>query len=109
MVSPVSPKGKIYGEEEARASSLLKLLETKYPKLLSDLSDEEIHALTILDTWASETNNKILRKFTKSFLEHRVSKHRLGRREIALAVTLGSSGEVGRRPRSIKDLFSGLR
>jgi len=107
--NPQFPKGKgVMGEEEARAQSLLDLLEPEKAQLKSDLDDEEIHYLAMLRTWAKELDIKTLDDFCNNFMELRVSRNRMGRREIVFALSL-----VGERIRggvkSIKDLFSGLR
>jgi len=50
-----------------------------------------------------------LKDFANNFLKLRVSKERMGRREIVIIASAG--GEIGerRRFRSLRDLFAGLR
>lgn len=108
MPKPSFPKGKVMGEEEARAQSLLELLEKEKPELLSDLNDEEIHYLALLKTWADQTNCKILEKFCNNFMHLRVSRNRMGRREIVFAVSHIFERMKG-GAKTIKDLFAGIR
>mgnify|MGYP001139987361 CR=1 FL=1 len=108
MPKPTFPKGKVMGEEEARAQSLLELLEKTKPELLSDLNDEEILYLALLKTWAKQVNCKILDDFCNNFMNLRVSRNRMGRREIVFAVSLIAERLKG-APRTIKDLFAGIR
>lgn len=108
MPKPQFPKGKVMGEEEARAQSLLELLEKTKPELLSDLNDEEIHYMALLLTWAKQIKCKILVEFCNNFMNLRVSRNRMGRREIVFAVSLVAERMRG-KPKTIKDLFAGIR
>jgi len=109
MPSP-KPTDKIYGTEEAIAQGLLRLWESKNFKIHSDLDDEEILNLSLLYSLGDTTGVKNINKFCDNFLQLRVSRFRLGRREI---VTIGSASGADsgdrKKARSIKDLFSGLR
>jgi hypothetical protein len=105
---PVSPTEKVYGTEEALAKGILNLLHTKDTKTFSDLDDEEILNLSLLYTWADLIKDNALKKFCDNFLELRVSRFRLGRREIVSIASF--TGEPERRKiKGIKDLFAGFR
>jgi hypothetical protein len=104
----VSPTEKVYGTEEALAKGILELLKETKTKILSDLDDEEILNLSLLYTWADEINCKALKNFCDTFLQLRVSRFRLGRREIVGIASF--AGEPDRKKvKSIKDLFAGFR
>jgi hypothetical protein len=104
----VSPTEKVYGTEEALAKGILELLKSGKTKILSDLDDEEILNLSLLYTWAEEIKCNTLKKFCDNFLLLRVSRFRLGRREIVGIASY--SGEPDRKKvKSIKDLFAGIR
>jgi len=100
-------------QEEALAKSLLKISEVDpkdIPKIISEVDDPEIFSLSALYTLGEELGIDALKEFCDNFLLLRISKHRLGRREIAITVGLASAGGGGGwRPKSIRDLFSGLR
>jgi len=109
MPEPQFPKGKgVMGEEEARAQSLLDLLDKTKPELKSDLSDEEIHYLALLKTWAKQTDCKIIDDFCDNFMTLRVSRNRMGRREIVFALSLIGE-KIRGAPKTIRDLFAGIR
>jgi len=101
-------KDRPLGQEEALAKSLLELTQPEKIELFSDLNDEEIIALSALLTWGKELKIKVLKTFVQQFLRLRVSRYRLGRREIALTVGM-AGGSVGVKPKSVKDLFAGLK
>jgi len=98
----------VYGTEEALAKGILDLLKSEKTKILSDLDDEEILNLSLLYSWAEITKCDAIKKFCDNFLQLRVSRFRLGRREIVSVASY--TGEPDRKKvRSIKDLFAGIR
>jgi hypothetical protein len=104
----ISPTEKVYGTEEALAKGILDLLKSDKSKILSDLDDEEILNLSLLYTWAEVIDCSALKKFCDNFLQLRISRFRLGRREIVGIASY--SGEPERKKiKSIKDLFAGIR
>ena len=104
----VSPTEKVYGTEEALAKGILDLLKSTNKKILSDLDDEEILNLSLLYSWAEQIKCNALTKFCDNFLQLRISRFRLGRREIVNIASF--SGDPDRKKvKSIKDLFSGMR
>jgi len=107
----VEPESDVFGKEEALAKISMELLKTqKYKKILSDLSIDEINALVTLKTIAKIINSDLIENIIDEFLELRVSKDRLGRREIlSFALSFGLEGEVRGRSRGIGSLFSGLK
>lgn len=95
--------------EEALAKVSMILAETKNPKILSDFSEQEIGYMTALRTMAEEYDIKILRTLTDNIAQYRVSKLRMGRKEI-----LEIASEVRRVPErmlrgGMRSLFSGFR
>jgi len=104
----VSPTEKVYGTEEALAKGILDLLKTGKPKILSDLDDEEILNLSLLYTLAEDIKCDTIKKFCDNFLLLRISRFRLGRREITSIASFTGEPER-RRVKSIKDLFAGIR
>jgi hypothetical protein len=101
------------GQEEALAKTLLKLTEVPPEDLVKTITqvreDEELFYLSALYTWAKETNMSTLKDFCDNFLLLRISSERQGRKELALTVALAGSGGLSIRPKSFKDVFSGLR
>jgi len=83
---------KVEDESVAQAKLIQSLLPKDWLKGMSELTDEEIFALTLLYTWSEYTKVKIIKYICDTFLLLRLSKFRLGRREIALVVSILSAG-----------------
>jgi hypothetical protein len=106
--TPTSPTEKAYGQEEAVAKGILDLLKTEKKKIFSDLDDNEILNLSLLFSWGEQIDSKVIKNICNNFLELRVSKFRLGRREIINVASY--TGEPERkRVKTLKDLFTGIR
>lgn len=103
---------RVLGQEEAQAQALLELMEIQDQKTksLSDLTLQEIGTLALLQTLYQRTKINEIGDFVELYCQFKVSRDRLGRREITNAITLGGLGVDDRRKKnSIKDLFSGIR
>jgi len=103
---------RVIGQEEAMAIGIQELLETRDNKIktLSDLDDVEIGTLALLSVIGKSMKIKEIVNFVEEFCQFRVSRYRLGRREVKDVVTYGGTGgEDSRRKKSIKDLFGGMR
>lgn len=100
------------GTEEAMATGIVEMLETKSDKVktLSDLNEEEIGFMALLETMGKRMKINVLNEFVDNFCQFRVSRHRMGRKEIGNIIAFAGGGAEDRtRRRSIKDLFSGIR
>lgn len=100
------------GTEEAMAAAIVEMLNTDEfkTKTLSDLDDEEIGFMALLETIGEKLKLKEISDFVDNFCQFRVSRFRLGRREMSHIVSAaGMSWEDRTRRRGMKDLFSGLR
>lgn len=100
------------GTEEAMASAIVEMLETNEhkTKTLSDLDDEEIGYMALLETIGNKLKVNEIQFFVDNFCQFRVSRGRLGRREMCNIVAVaGGSYEDRMRKKGIKDLFSGIR
>jgi len=107
----IEPESEVFGKDEAFARISMELLKTdKYKKILSDLELDEINAIISLLAIGRIVKSDILEKIVNDFLELRVSKDRLGRKEI-LSFALASTYESGglRAKSGISSLFSGLK
>jgi hypothetical protein len=83
------------------------LLKTNKPKIFSDLDENHVLNLSVLYSWADVASVDAIKKICDNFCMLRVSRFRLGRREIIAVAS--SIGEPERRKvKSIKDLFSGI-
>lgn len=103
---------RVMGTEEATASGIIGMLgpEKQRDKILSDLNDEEIGVLTLLNTIGTKLKLDSIKEFCKNFCLYRISRFRMGRREMSGIITFaGISGEEKRKVRSIRDLFRGIR
>jgi len=108
MVKPAPMRERPIGQEEALAKTLLELMNPKVMEFFSEVDDEEILMISALKTWSKATGFKVLDEFCDNFLKLRVSKHRAGRREIALTIGLAGGG-VAPRAKGLRDLLSTLR
>ena len=103
---------RVYGQEEAMAQALLELMDIQGDKAksLTDLNDEEVGVLTLLQTMHDRIKIKEIGNFVDLYCKFKVSRSRLGRREIINAISFGGvQMEDKRRKGSIKDLFAGMR
>lgn len=101
-------KKMILGTEEAIAGLIQELLATNSPKTESDLNDEEIAFLAVLDTIGEKNKIDSLKRFCDNFCLYRVSRYRQGRRELVGIASWSAEGER-RKIKSIKDLFGGIK
>jgi len=103
---------RVLGQEEAMAEALLELMDIRDEKTrtLSDLNEEEIGVLTLLQTIYNRIKVKEIEDFVDLYCKFKVSRARLGRREIVNAISFGGIGfEEKRKKASIKDIFSGFK
>lgn len=104
---------RVLGQEEAMAQALLELMRTEPPyntKTMSDLDENEIGVLTLLQTMSKELKVDVLSDFVINYAQFKVSRARLGRTEIIKSITFGAmGGDERRKTKSIKDLFGGMR
>jgi hypothetical protein len=103
---------RVMGQEEALARAITEMMDVteQKKKLLSDLSEEECNVLTLLHVIGERLKVKEISRFAEEFCMYRVSRSRMGRREMVNVITfsgLPMSEMKGRK--SIKDLFSGIR
>lgn len=100
------------GTEEAQGRGIVEMLSPvrEKSKTLSDLDDEQVGVLSLLETIGDELGLDSITKFTEEFRQHRISRFRLGRREIGGILTFSGYGLAeGKKARSVRDLFAGLR
>lgn len=105
---------RLVGTEEAIARGILELLGTKDPtkvKMLSDLSDDEIGTLSLLTVIGDKLRIPEVKGFVEKFCQFRVSRFRLGRREMVnIASYTGLElGSERRRIRSLRELIPSIR
>lgn len=103
---------RLLGTEEAMARGIMELLEIKKDRIktLTDLNDEEIGFMALLQTMSTKLNVAVIGDFVDNFCRFRVSRFRLGRREMSNIIAYaGGTLEDKHRKRSVKDLFSGIR
>jgi len=102
----VEPEEDITTTEEAKAKGLMYLARTERPDLLTELDDNEIRTLTVIETLAEEFNVDLYRKVAKNFKNHRVSLQRKGRAEL-LTIAKGPLEET--RMSKLKEMIPFLR
>ena len=98
------------GTEEAIAMLIQELMKTDKPKVMTDLNDEEVGVLSLLSTIGENLKIKELKAFCKNFTLYRVSRFRMGRKEMVnIASWTGADVyQRKRKVRSVKDLFGGM-
>ena len=72
----------VISPDEAQAQAVILLSERKRPELMTELSDEEIKLLTIIEASGNYADNDVLLNVVKSFMLKRVSLNRKGVEEI---------------------------
>lgn len=101
---------RVLGQEEAMAQALLEMLDIQEDKIrtLSDLNEEEIGILSLLQTLSNRVKVREIDDFIRFYCQFKVSRIRLGRREIINAISIGSIGIDERKKRGgIRELFGG--
>lgn len=105
-------KHRVYGTEEALAQIFLELLNPSEENIhtISDITPEEVFGLTVLSSYADLFNSPLLKKWIINFLKYRISRLRIGRKELIL---LGSGIREfieGKDKSKVKfsDIFAGL-
>lgn len=101
---------RVLGQEEAMAQALLELMNIQEDKTrtLSDLNDEEVGVLSLLQTLGNRIKLNEINDFVRLYCQFKVSRFRLGRREIVNTISLGTMGfEEKRKVGRWKDIFGG--
>jgi len=102
----------LLSHDEAIAQNVVKLTsadDKEILKMVSDLNEEEIGQLTILFTLSESIGLDVLEQFGLEYLKLRISKERMGRKEIVwISGGLALFAGGGRKIRSPKDVFAGF-
>lgn len=108
MPGPIKRPDRVEDESFAVAQLIKSLLnlDTKLLKAISDIDDNEILTLALLFSWAKHTSNKIISDVCNEFLSLRLSRFRLGRREVSLVASLVSGGVLPMGRKGFKDLLN---
>lgn len=102
----------IFGIEEAMAKINLELMNPIADKLktLSDVTPQEVFGVSILATYANIFNSSVINNWIKEFLQLRISRLRLGRREfVALGTGMSEYAERKKSRGGSAELFSGMK
>ncbi|MEM2506256.1 MAG: hypothetical protein QXF61_04350 [Nitrososphaeria archaeon] len=98
---------KILGFEE-QVAVCLRDISPKKLTMQSDVDDEEIPNLCVLYVLDKNFKINVLKEFADNFLELRISRFRLGRREI-IGLGTGVAEPERRKLKTLRDLFVGIR
>jgi hypothetical protein len=105
--------GEIVGFEEAMAKINLELMNPIGDKLktLSDITPQEVFGLSIINIYERAFNSKIMHNWVNDFLQFRISRLRLGRREfVSLGTGMSEYAASKKGPaRGGGDIFAGLK
>jgi len=102
----------IFGIEEAMAKVNLELMNPKEDKLktLSDVTPQEVFGLSILATYANIFNSSVISNWIQEFLQLRISRLRLGRREfVSLGTGMSEYAQQKKKAKGTGELFAGMR
>lgn len=107
---PLPVSDRPIGQEESIAKSLQELTtpEEENIDFLTDLDEEDILNIAALKTWGKTTGFDILIDFCTHVERLRVSRNRLGRREIGATISMSSGGMI-QRHKGLRDLLGSLR
>jgi len=104
-------KSKVVGTEEAVARIGMEFLspDKENVPLLTDLTPKEIFIISGLQALADFYNSKIINNFILTFQKLRVSRYRIGRKELILFATgLKEIEEEKRKGKQLGSLLAGL-
>jgi len=101
-------ESEVLSPDEAQAQIAMILAKTKQPQLLTELGDDEIKMLAILQTISSETENTVIDTFCDNFMKLRVSLNRKGRDEV-ISVARAQAGVEEKIKKGIRQMISGVR
>lgn len=104
-------KEKVVGTEEAVARIGMEFLspEKENMPMLTDLTPKEIFILSGLSSLADFYNSVIMKRFILLFMKLRVSRYRIGRKELILFATgLKELEEEKRKGKQLGSLIAGL-
>jgi len=109
-LSKAELKDEIFGTDEAVARTITVLSREEEGKMpiLSDLFVEEIPYVAGFMTVAEHFELPVFKGFINNFLRMRVSKDRLGRREL-VGIASGTKEQEKRVKASLTNLFAGLK
>jgi hypothetical protein len=104
-----TPESQVFGIDEALAKISTQLMTPTKDNIftISDITPEEVFGIAILLSYAKKFGSSIIQNWVDDFLLLRVSRMRLGRREL-LALGTGLRQESEKKRGSTVDLFAGL-
>ena len=105
-------KSRVYGTEEALAQIFLELLNPSDENIstISDVTPEEVFGLATMSSYQKIFDSTLLNKWIVDFLKFRVSRLRLGRKELVLlggGIREYVEGK-GKSKVRFSDLFAGM-
>jgi hypothetical protein len=102
----------IFGIEEAMAKVNLELMNPIGNKLktLSDVTPAEVFGISVLNIYQNLFDSKVIKDWIEDFLQLRISRLRLGRREfVSLGTGMSEYAHEKKRGSKGGDLFAGLK
>jgi hypothetical protein len=105
-----NPESQVFGIDEALAKISTQLMTPTKDNVftISDITPEEVFGLSVLSTYADKFESKTVEKWIESFLLLRVSRLRLGRKEL-LMLGSGLRQQNEAKKGGTADLFMGLK
>jgi len=104
-----TPDAEVFGIDEALARIATQLMEAGDRSVMSvsDVTPEEIFGLSYVLMLSNKIGSDLLEDWVKNFLKLRISRLRLGRKELIL-LGAGATDAQRRGKQNVSDLFAGL-
>lgn len=104
-----APESQIFGIDEAIAKISTQLMTPTKNNIytISDVTPEEIFGIALILEMGDKFNSKIIKKWVDNFLMLRVSRLRLGRKELMMIGT--GMRQQEERKKGTSNLFAGLQ
>ena len=109
-IAESNPESQVFGIDEALAKISTQLMTPNKNNIytISDITPEEVFGLSVLSTFAQKFQSKMIEKWIEDFLLLRISRLRLGRREL-IQLGAGIRQQNDQKKVGSGDIFAGLR
>lgn len=101
----------IFGIEESQARLMTGFDNPTGERLfaLSDITPNEVFGLNLIKSYADKFSSPLVDDWIKRHLLFRISRLRIGRKELVLLLSGIAQSEKSGKKKSLSDLFSGLK
>lgn len=105
-----TPESQVFGIDEALAKISTQLMTPTKDNIftISDITPEEVFGISVLLSYAKKFKSQLIQNWADDFLLLRVSRMRLGRKEL-MTLGTGLRTESEKKRGGTQDLFAGLK